>query len=165
VELAATRETKPGHVPGTMGEDQMMRTVLAVAVLALGVNAATADPIADRQALMKENGKHAKTGALMIRGKEPFDLAKAKEIFKTFENAAAKMPDLFPPNSKTGHKTTAAPKIWEDMADFKAKFATFGSDAKAAEASVKDLATFKVAFATVGKNCKGCHETYRIKKQ
>jgi len=143
----------------------MIRTVLAVAVLALGVNAATADPIADRQALMKDNGKHAKMGAAMVKGQAPFDLAKAKEIFKTYENAAAKMPDLFPANSKTGGKTTAAPKIWEDMAGFKAKFVKFGNDAKAAEASVKDLASFKTAFAGVQKNCGGCHELYRVKKK
>jgi cytochrome c556 len=143
----------------------MIRTVLAVAVLALGVNAATADPIADRQNLMKDNGKHAKMGAAMVKGQAPFDLAKVKEIFKTFETSAVKMPDLFPPDSKTGHDTRAAPKIWENMADFKARFAKLGSDSKAAEASVKDLATFKTAFAAIGKDCGGCHETYRLKKK
>jgi len=138
----------------------------AAALVALGATAVLADqdPIAARQALMKENGKHAKMGVAMIKGEAPFDLAKAKEIFVTFENAAAKMPDLFPPNSKTGGDTTASPKIWENMADFKARFEKLGADAKAAEASVKDLAAFKTAFGGLGKDCGGCHETYRIKK-
>ena len=144
----------------------MKRILLAGAVLALGVTAvlAQSDPIAARKAVMKENGAQAKIGAAMSKGEEPFDLAKAKKIFTTFESAAAKMPSLFPANSKTGGETTAAPKIWEDEAGFKAAFAKFGSDSKAAEGSVKDLESFKAAFASVGKDCGGCHNTYRIKK-
>jgi cytochrome c556 len=140
--------------------------VAAVATLALGATAVLAqqNPIEARQALMKDNGKHAKLAVAMVKGEAPFDLAKAKEIFATFEAAAQKMPDLFPPDSKTGHDTTAAPKIWEDMADFKARFVKFGEDAKAAQDSVKDLDSFKVAMGGLGKECGGCHENYRIKK-
>jgi cytochrome c556 len=138
----------------------------AVAVVAFGATAVVAqqNPIEARQALMKDNGKHAKMGAAMVKGEAPFDLAKAKEIFVTFETAAAKMPGLFPPDSKTGHDTTASPKIWENKLDFEAKFETLGADAKAALASVKDLASFKTAFGGIGKDCGGCHETYRVKK-
>jgi cytochrome c556 len=138
-----------------------------VAVVAFGATAVIAqqNPIEARQALMKDNGKHAKMGAAMVKGEAPFDLAKAKEIFATFETAAQKMPDLFPPDSKTGHDTKALPKIWENMADVKARFVKLGKDAKAAEASVKDLASFKTAFSALGKDCGGCHENYRIKKK
>jgi cytochrome c556 len=146
-----------------------LRAVFSVATLAAVAFGATAvlaqqDPILARQELMKANGKEAKIGAAMAKGEKPFDLAAAKKIFVTFENAAQKMPDLFPPNSKTGHKTTAAPKIWEDMADFKARFKKLGEDAKKAEASVTDLASFKVAFTAMGKDCGGCHKEYRVKK-
>jgi cytochrome c556 len=145
----------------------MIRTVLAIAAVALGVCAATAqqDPIAARKALMKANGDEAKIAAAMIKGEQPFDLAAAHKIFATFQDAAAKMPALFPDNSKTGGDTAADPKIWENMADFKAKFAKFGEDAKAADASVKDLDSFKASMGDIGKNdCGGCHQTYRIKK-
>lgn len=140
--------------------------VAAIAVTAFGATAVVAqqDPISARQALMKENGKQAKAGAAMAKGEAPFDLAKAKAIFVTFEQTAGKMPGLFPDNSKTGGDTTAAPKIWTDMADFKAKFTKFGADAKAAQDSVKDLASFKTAFAGMGKQCGGCHQDYRVKK-
>jgi cytochrome c556 len=141
--------------------------VLAIAAVALGVCAATAqqDPIAARKALMKANGDEAKIAAAMIKGEQPFDLAAAHKIFATFQDAAAKMPALFPDNSKTGGDTAADPKIWENMADFKAKFAKFGEDAKAADASVKDLDSFKASMGDIGKNdCGGCHQTYRIKK-
>jgi cytochrome c556 len=100
----------------------------------------------------------------MVKGEAPFDLAKAKTIFATYADAASKLDGLFPPNSKTGDKTTAAPKIWEDMAGFKAAAAKFGSQAKAAGAAVKDLNSFKAQFGEVQKNCGGCHQTYRVKK-
>ena len=144
----------------------MLRAVLAASAIAVGITAVAAqsDPIAARKALMKANGDQAKIGAAMVKGEAPFDLAKAKAIFVTFVDAAGKMPALFPDNSKTGGETTAAPKIWEDMADFKARFEKFGSDAKAAESKVTDLASFKDSFGAVAKNCGGCHELYRVKK-
>lgn len=146
----------------------MNRTVLvAAAAVVLGVAAVSAqtDPIAQRRALMKANGDQAKIGVAMAKGEAPFDLAKAKVMFATFADAAGKMPNLFPEDSKTGGDTAALPKIWEDMADVKARFAKFGEDAKAAEESVTDLASFKTAFSNMGKNdCGGCHELYRRKK-
>jgi cytochrome c556 len=141
--------------------------VFAVAVIALGVGIAVAqqDPIAARRALMKANGDQAKAGAAMIKGEAPFDLGKVKQIFAAFEEAAAKAPSLFPDNSKTGGETAADPKIWENMDDFKARFAKLGADAKDAVAKVTDLDSFKAAFGSIGKNdCGGCHEKYRIKK-
>jgi len=144
----------------------MIRTVLAVGAVALGIAAVAAqtDPIAARKALMKANGDHAKMGGAMAKGEAPFDLAKARAIFVTFADAAAKMPNLFPENSRTGGETAAAPKIWEDMADFKAKFVKLGADANAAMTSVTDLDSFKTTFGALAKNCGGCHEVYRIKK-
>jgi cytochrome c556 len=144
----------------------MFRPLFAVAVLAFVVNAAAADdPIAARRALMKANGDVSKTGAAMFKGEAPFDLAQARKIFATFREAAEKAPALFPENSKTGGDTAAAPKIWENMDDFKARLAKLGEDAKAAGSSVKDLASFKTAFGQIGKNdCGGCHELYRLKK-
>jgi cytochrome c556 len=105
--------------------------VAAVAVVAFGATAVVAqqDPIAARQALMKANGKAAGDITKMIKGEAPFDLATAKKSFATFEDAAAKMPALFPPNSKTGGDTTASPKIWESMDDIKARFIKLGADA------------------------------------
>jgi cytochrome c556 len=144
----------------------IIRIVLAGAALAIGITALVAqeDPIKARKALMKGNGDQAKIGAGMAKGEAPFDLAKAKAIFAQYSDAAAKMPSLFPDNSKTGGDTEALPKVWETMDDFKAKFVKFGQDAKAAESSVTDLDSFKAAFGTVQKNCGGCHETYRVKK-
>ena len=152
--------------PGGRG-GQMFRTVFAVAIIALCAGAAIAqqDPIAARRALMKANGDQAKIGASMMKGETPFDLDKARKVFAAFEEAAAKVPSLFPENSKTGGDTAADPKIWENMDDVKIRFAKFGADAKDALAKVTDLDSFKAAFGAIGKNdCGGCHEKYRIKK-
>ena len=146
-----------------------MKFVSAIAVVAVTAIAATTglaqqDPIAARKALMKANGEAAGNLSKMVKGEAPFDLDTAKKSFATFEDAAAKMPNLFPDNSKTGGETAALPKIWEDTADFKARFVKFGNDAKAAGASVKDLDSLKTTFPELAKNCGGCHELYRIKK-
>jgi cytochrome c556 len=153
----------------------MKRTVFAIAAIALGITAAVAqqDPIAARKTLMKANGDAAKTAGAMIKGDTPFDLAAVHKIFATFENAATKMPELFPASSKPGDTSadsdpfSANPKIWDDdnIADIKARFTKFGNDAKAADASVKDLDSFKAALGDIGKNdCGACHQLYRLKK-
>jgi cytochrome c556 len=153
----------------------MKRTVFVVAAVALGITAAAAqqDPIAARKALMKANGDAAKTAGAMIKGDTPFDPAAAHKIFATFEDAAAKMPALFPASSKPGDTSadsdpfSANPKIWDDdnLADIKARFTKFGNDAQAADASVKDLDSFKAALGDIGKNdCGACHQLYRLKK-
>jgi cytochrome c556 len=145
----------------------MIRTMFAVAAILLGAGIAVADqdPIAARKALMKANGDQAKIGAAMVKGEAPFDLDKVHKMLATFEDAAAKMPALFPDNSKTGGETAADPKIWENIDDFKARFAKLGTDAKDAAAKITDLDSLKAAFGSIGKNdCGGCHEKYRIKK-
>jgi cytochrome c556 len=140
----------------------MKRVLLAVAVAALGVTAVVAqsDPIAGRKAIMKDNNTQGRILRDMADGKQPFDLAVAKKVFAGFQAASAKLPDLFPDNSKTGD-TRALPAIWEKSAEFKAAAAKFGADSKAAEASTKDVESLKAAFAEVGKNCGSCHQTFR----
>src|SRR6266581_9149920 len=92
----------------------MIPTTAVIVAMAFGVAAVTAqsDPIAARQALMKTNGRQAKLGSDMIRGNAPFDVEKARGIFASFIDAASKMPNLFPENSKAGGETTASPEIW-----------------------------------------------------
>ena len=152
----------------------MIRTVLAIAI-ALGVTAAIAqeDPIKARKALMKTNGQQAKILGDMAKGDTPYDQAAVTKALEAFQNAAAKMPALFPASSKPGDTSadsdpfSASPKIWDDdnMADLKARFVKFGDDAKAADGSVKDLDSFKAALGDIGKSdCGACHQLYRFKK-
>ena len=144
----------------------MIRILIAIAAVAVGATTVIAqqDAIAARKALMKSTGAQTAVASKMVKGDEPFDLVKAQAVFTTYEDTAAKTPALFPANSKEGGDTTASPKIWENKADFDAKMAKFGADAKAAGAKVTDLDSMKAAFSDVSKNCGGCHNDYRVKK-
>lgn len=151
----------------------MIRVVLAGALL-VGLTAAVAaqqsnpagalaqgDPIAARKALMKENGAVTGLGAKYVKGEEPFDLAKARGILDVYARTAANAPKDFPPDSKTGGETAALPAVWENMDDFKARFAAWGRDVEKARADVKDLDSFKAAFPTLTRSCGSCHQNYR----
>lgn len=143
-----------------------MKRLVAVAIaLACGVTAvlAATDPIAERRALMKNDGIAAKKMFDMSKGTVPFDLAFVQESLKTFAIAAQKEPTLFPDNSKTGGGTAALPAIWQNKADFNARFAKFAKDIAAAQAGITDEATFKQFAPAVFKNCGGCHELYKAK--
>jgi cytochrome c556 len=144
----------------------MIRLALAASAMALVLTTVTAqaDPIADRKALMKSVGAATGQGAAIAKGEAPFDAAKVKGIFEAYVAASKKMPALYPETSKTGGETTAAPKVWEDQAGFKAAFVKFEADAAAAATSATDLASFRTAFGNVTKNCGACHESYRIKR-
>jgi cytochrome c556 len=100
----------------------MIRTLLAVApitAIAIVVSAAMAqeDPIKARKDLMKANADQGKIGVAIVKGEKPFDLAAVQKIFATFEDAAAKMPALFPDSSKSEDKSpeaddfSATPKV------------------------------------------------------
>ena len=143
----------------------MLRTVLAVAVVALGATALVAqtDPIKARKELMKANGQEARAGNEMAQAKRPFNLDDAKKVFATFQEAGEKAPALFPDSSKDGD-TAALPAVWENKTDFDARLAKLATDSKAAIGATKDLDTFKAQFTEVVKNCGGCHQTYRKKQ-
>jgi len=143
----------------------MIRTLLASAALAVGITAVLAqgDPVAERKQIMKGVGAATRTGNQFVKGEAPFDLAKAKEILQVYANAAGKVHEYFPDTSKTGGETTASPKIWENQADFRARFDAWEKDIEKAKAETNDLETFKANFTTLTKACGSCHQTYRIK--
>ena len=144
----------------------MLRTVLLTAALAVGATAVVAqgDPIATRKQTMKGVGDATKIGSAMAKGEAPFDAAKAKEILAVYANAADKMHNYFPENSKTGGETTAAPTIWQNQAEFRKRFDDWAAEIKKASAQTDNLDNFKAAFGNLTKACGGCHETFRIKK-
>lgn len=145
----------------------MRKLVLAISALAFAASAASADPIADRQAVMKERGKIVGTLSKMVKGEQDFDAALVLSSLQVLQENAEKFDAeaLFPAGTETGGDTTAAPKIWEDMAGFKAAEDKYLADVKAANAAAPaDLEALKVQLGAVGKNCASCHQTFRIKK-
>lgn len=142
----------------------MKRFVLAISAIALVSGAALADPIADRKALMKERGGLVGQLAPIAKGEKPFDAAAVLAALQGLAANGAKfdVEALFPAGSETGD-TKASPKIWEDMAGFKAAEAKFEADVAAAIAAApQDLDAFKAQFGAVASNCGACHQTYRL---
>ena len=141
--------------------------ILALASLAGAWSAnAAEDPIAARKGVVKSIGAAVKASAPMVKGEAEYDAVKAELAMRVIANGAAAAPHLFPAGSETGGDTEASPKIWEDMAGFKAKAMKFAADADAAVATAGGgLDGFKGGFMKVTENCKDCHEAFRIKKQ
>ena len=137
----------------------------ALAALAAPLAAQPADPIAARQAIMKQNGRDTGAGAKMLKGEVPYDPASAMVLFKNMNESVKKFGALFPKGSETGGDTEAAPAVWTKPAEFKAALMKFEGDTKAAMAAKPaTLDAFKAQFITVTGNCKSCHEGFRIKK-
>ena len=143
----------------------MKPITMAVALLALGAVAAFADddPIKARRALMKANGAATKTVVGMLKGAS-YDQDAVVAALKSYANAAANAPALFPDSSRTGD-TNALPAIWDNKPDLEARFKKLGDDAAAAMTAITDEASFKATMPGVLKNCGGCHEKYRAKLQ
>jgi cytochrome c556 len=146
----------------------MRKLILAISMLAFAGSVAFADPILDRQALMKERGKIAAGLSKVVKGETPYDAASVLTALQALQANAEKLDagldTLFPAGSDTG-KTTAAPKIWEDMAGFKAVEAKYLADVRAAVAAAPtDADALKAQFNTIGGDCGTCHKTYRVKK-
>jgi len=143
----------------------MRRLTTAAILIACGAGAvfAETDVIAQRRALMKNDGVAAKKLFDMANGKIPFNLAAAEDALKTLATGAAETPKLFPENSKTGGGTAALPSIWQNKADFEARFVKLQKDVANAQAETHDEASFKKVAPAVFENCGGCHERYKAK--
>ena len=123
------------------------------------------DAIADRKAMMQAVGASMKASGAMAKGQKPFDAGTAELAMRAMNAVALGIDSKFPADSKTGGKTTSAPKIWEDMGGFKAALAKFAADTGAGiEAAKGGEANWKAAFGKVAQNCKSCHQSYRVKK-
>jgi cytochrome c556 len=144
-----------------------MRAVfIAAVVISIATTAviAQSDPIAVRQAMMKENDANARVAVQMMRGQIPFDAAKIEAAMAQWADTAKKFPDLFPDNSKTGGETRAAPKLWESKADFKDKADEFGDSVSEYRGKIKDVEALKTAINSIGQSCDNCHQLYRMRK-
>lgn len=151
----------------------MSRVVLALvaaAGIAIGTTALIAqqDPIAERQELMKEQGR-SMYGVLgrIERGQEPYDQAKVDAAFAQLAATAPKIKTLFPEDSKPKDMPTkgyiASEKIWQNKADFDQWADKLEKAIADNRAKVKDPESLKVALEAVNATCNGCHEVYRVR--
>lgn len=145
------------------------KCAIALGGLVIGIASASAmdDPIKQRQKLMKEGVlPNLKVGVAMVKGETAFDAAKAATAMQAMANVPDQFIKQFPAGSDKGAYTEALPKVWEDMAGFKAANDTFKADAlAAADAAKNGEDAFKVAFGKLTQNCGGCHKVYRLPKE
>jgi cytochrome c556 len=143
----------------------MKHSVYIASLLALGVTAAIAQSnvVEQRQTLMKEMGAQTRPLGGMLRGQEPFDLAKVQSGLKVFVENPKKFVPLFPESSKNAEKTEALPSIWENKAKFDSIAMKLSTDAQTALTTIKDEATLKTELPKVLQNCGACHNDFRKK--
>jgi cytochrome c556 len=164
--------TAAGHGLAIVRENTMIiRTVLCIAALAISVNAAAAqsNPVEERAELMKAQGKYFYGRLLrdMVENKKPYDQVTVDEAFATLVETTKKLPSLFPETAK-GQSVKgdyfASPKVWENKADFDARFVQFAKDVIEISPKAKSSEGLKEAYPAIRKNCDECHEIYRVKK-
>ncbi|MCB5176536.1 MULTISPECIES: c-type cytochrome [Microvirga] len=143
----------------------MKRTIFVASLLALGVTAAIAQSnvVEQRQQLMKEMGAQTRPIGAMLRGQEPFDLAKVQAGLKVFAENSQKAQSLWPESSKDAPKTDALPAIWQNKAKFESIMTELHQDAQTAMSAIKDEASFKAQMPQVLQNCGACHNDFRKK--
>jgi cytochrome c556 len=139
-----------------------LAAVLAATTFALAQNL---DVIKARQASLKAMGDAAKATGAMLKGEAPFDPAKVQGALDTFIAETAKLPALWPDDSKAGGDTRALPVVWEKKDDYLTRFTKLGAEAKAAKSVITDEFTFQDTFPKVVGNCGACHKIYRAEKQ
>jgi cytochrome c556 len=125
------------------------------------------DPIAVRQALMRNNGSAAAVSGAIMKNELPYNPAVGRAAVNAMAATAAAVGDFFPEGTADAARSEASPKIWEDMAGFQAALERFQTAvASAVEASGRDgppdAAAFTAAMQPVLQTCSNCHDTYRL---
>jgi cytochrome c556 len=119
--------------------------------------------VKERMDAMESMAKTMK--AINQRLKERRDLDAVKSDAKSIQEAAAKMPALFPPGTNE-HPSGAKAAIWRNWPDFEAKARDLVTESgKLGQRDTKDPRALAVQVRRVSDACGNCHELYRVKHQ
>jgi cytochrome c556 len=141
--------------------------ILIAAVAALAAPAfAQEDPIAARQALMRNNSAAAGVANAIMNDEIEYSPAVGRAAIAAWSATAHTITAFFPEGSADETRSRALPKIWEDLPAFLEAVEAFQTDVAAAvEASGRegppDKETFVAAAQPVLENCGACHEAWR----
>jgi len=125
--------------------------------------------VKQRMDAMVDMGDKSKIVANMFKGKTEFDKAAIVDAADAFVMHGSAMSELFPDSkdSRTGSKTEALPKIWEQWDDFNELVEEFVSKSEVLQSAVgetEDETALKVAFFKTTKTCSTCHKRFRKPK-
>ncbi len=146
---------------------------VAVALAPMAASAAGAkDPVAVRQAAMKQLSAHMKAiGGFLKGGKRAGAAADVVLRGQAIAAAASRIPAFFPKGTATEdiglEKSGAKAVIWQRWDDFTAASEDLRQQAMAfaAVAETGDKAKIKSAMGAMGKiGCSGCHREFRQKR-
>jgi cytochrome c556 len=151
----------------------MIRTVLAVVTIVAGaaVAGAQSNPLQERNELMSTIWRNGLRPIMMMaRGEEPYDKAKVQASFTVLTDSVAKLPPLWPADSKPPQPPTtkfySSSKIWDNKADFNSWIDQLKKDISDNRTrATANLEGLKIAFEAINKTCDGCHENYRLRAQ
>ncbi len=136
------------------------------------IAAENANPVKERQKLMRSVGKAMKTTVKMLRGDLAYDGAAAASAMSTMSEVAGKYTKLFPEGSDMENsimdfdqESDARPEIWTNKKDFEMKAAALLEASTKAGKAAGDKKALAAVFNEVGNACKGCHQKYKAKKQ
>jgi len=151
----------------TMKLRKIFFATIAASVFSIGLSqSANADQheIKFRKSIMKAVG--GTMGGLAAVLKKQAPAIHAVPLAHTMYELSKVVPHIYPEGSDFG-ETAALPVIWEKPADFKKAIAAFQAAALnlSKVSHDNDMSTFGPAFGALGKSCKGCHETFRKKKE
>ena len=125
--------------------------------------------VKQRMDAMADMGDKSKIVADMMKGKIEYTPAAIIDAADAFVMHGENMAEFFPDTkeSRTGSKTEALPKIWDEWDDFSVMVTKFVERSKALQdfaANTEDKTELKKAFFKTTKSCSGCHKRFRVQK-
>jgi cytochrome c556 len=119
--------------------------------------------VKERMDAMEAMAKAAKAIGQRLKSKRDLELIKREAA--SIQEAAAKIPSLFPPGTD-GHPSSAKSTIWSKWTDFEAKAQELATESgKLAGADMRDAKALTKQMARVSQTCSSCHDAYRAKHQ
>lgn len=143
----------------------ILASAIALAAVATAAEeAATTDPIVERQKTMEAVGKAMKALGGIARQEAPFDAKVVQQNAATIADRLEHAQSLFPEGSGSGaHETWAKGEIWTNRSDFDSTLKS-AHEAAVALATVSDEAAYRPALGKLGQNCRNCHDSFRRPK-
>lgn len=147
-------------LPAMVATAGALATAAALAQPAAGV----ADPVAERQALMRSQRDAVQAINEVVRGGG--DPASVTVQTGVLVGTSERIPSLFPPGSDRPNDR-ARPEIWNEKPNFERLAGNLNEQARrlAAATQAGDRATFGEAFRATTAACGACHDRYRLPEQ
>lgn len=147
----------------------MKRIALALSAALAATALAWAGPVEDREALMKERGQIMGALSKFAKGESPYDAAAVLTQLQALQANAEKTDvDVLWAADQTGNTAgtpATSPKVWEDIAAFKAEEEKYeAAVAAAVTAAPADVAALGAAMGPIGQECGTCHEGFRVRQ-